>query len=347
MLRVCTAMGFCLALLPCLAQQGSSMPTRRAALILNSAYQKLSPLTTPHLDGAALEDALRKTNFDVVKFEDNLLSLDQFEANFVNGIKPGDIVLVFYSGYALQSGNDNFLLPINFNPDPGAHMVNSAFSLVRIQEDVEDAKALFSIFLIDAAYAGKQVDSVSSGPGLIAPQLTGAEECFLLSSPLNQSVAPTHSAGSVGTAVATLITQPGSELNKTMLSVASGLGNSHIFSNGVIQSFFFTAPIPVALEPAKVITATAPPVDLATQRPQTNKQDREDYRFISKEERFRWAVSPALYATPPKSPGMRSISRTISGSVLPMSLSTPINASKRLLNNRSGVRIRIGRSFIQ
>jgi formylglycine-generating enzyme required for sulfatase activity len=271
-------MVFCRAV----AAQPKAAPPRRAVLIVNSQYRKLPPLESPHLDGMVLEDALRKTQFEVVKYEDNLTTLGQFEDGFLKAVNAGDIVLVFYSGYAAQYGNDNFLLPVNYDPASADQLVNTAFSLTRIQQDLEDQKVSMSILLVAGAHDDRQLDRVSASSGLAPPQLSGFEECFLFSAPLNQTApaAPAASPGALATALAKAIVQPDSGLNKSMLEVASALGNRPFFSNQVTQPFYFTAPLPPA--PPKIVTVQAPRVDVGIQVPQTNKQDREDYKFIPK-----------------------------------------------------------------
>jgi formylglycine-generating enzyme required for sulfatase activity len=282
MFRTILVVGVCFLFCCAGRAQQQTASSKRAILIVNSQYQKLPLLASPHLDGVVLEDALRKIRFDIVKYEDNLTTLSQFEDGFLKTVNPGDIVLVFYSGYAVQSGNDNFLLPVNYDPDSTDRLVNTAFSLTRIQQDLEDQKISMSILLIDGAHDERRLDRVSASPGLAPPQVSGAEECFLFSAPLNQAApaAPSGSAGALATAFAKKIVQPDSSLNQTMLEVASALGNRPFFSNQVMQTFYFVPPLPPA--PPAIATAQGPLVDLVTQVPQTNKQDREEYKFIPK-----------------------------------------------------------------
>ncbi|HUA62753.1 MAG TPA: SUMF1/EgtB/PvdO family nonheme iron enzyme [Verrucomicrobiae bacterium] len=259
--------------------QNPAGPPRKALLIVNSQYQKLPPLPSPHLDAQVLETALRKTQFDVVKYEDNFTSLDQFENGFLKTVKAGDIVLVYYAGYAVQSGNDDFLLPVNYDPASNAQLVNTAFSLTRIQQDLEDQKAAVSIFMVDGAHEDKQLDQVATGTGLVSLQASGAEECFLFSAPLNQIAAPppAGSPGALAAAVAHAIVKPDSSLDKLISDVVVELGYRPFASNQVTQPFFFTAPLPVKDEVKIVKVDTA-----VTERPQTNTKDREDYKFVPK-----------------------------------------------------------------
>lgn len=259
-------------------------PSKLAVLIVNSEYQKLPKLASPHLDRVALESALKKTGFAVTIFENNLVLADQFDELFVKKVSPGDVVLIFYSGYAVQSKMDNFLLPVAFDPRQTDPLVNTAISLTRLQDDVEDQKASLKIVLVDAARDERALDARSSGPGLGTPDLSGSETCFLFSAPLNQTAPapPVGSGGALAEDFANAILQPASSLDKTMQVVASAMGNRPFFSNQVTQTFYFTPPPPPP--PPKIITVEAPPsaVDLLTKIPQLNKRDREEYRFIPK-----------------------------------------------------------------
>jgi formylglycine-generating enzyme required for sulfatase activity len=282
MFRAILGVGVCFLLCWAGRAQQKAGASRRALLIINSQYQKLPRLASAHLDGMVLEDALRKTQFDVVKLEDNLTTLSQFEDGFLKTVNIGDIVLVFYSGYVVQSGNDNFLLPVNYDPASTDPLVNTAFSLTRIQQDLEDQKVSMSILLVDGAHDERQLDRVSAGPGLAPPVVSGAEACFLFSAPPNQAAppAPAGSPGALAAAFAKVIVQPGSGLERTIEEVASALGNRPLTSNQVTQTFYFTPPPPTP--PPKIVTVEMPPLDVATRIPQTNKQDREEYKFIPK-----------------------------------------------------------------
>jgi formylglycine-generating enzyme required for sulfatase activity len=284
MFRMIVGVGVCFLFCCAGRAQQQARSSKRAILIVNSQYRKLPRLASPHLDGVVLEGALGKAGFDAVKYEDNLTTLSQFEDGFLKTVNPGDVVLVFYSGYAVQSGNDNFLLPVNYDPGSADPLVNTAFSLTRIQQDLEDQKVSMSILLVDGAHDERQLDRVSASPGLAPPQVSGAEECFLFSAPLNQAApaAPAGSAGALATAFAKAIVQADSGLNKTMLEVAAALGNRPFFSNQVTQSFYFAPPAPLPAAPSTAAIAPRPAVDVVTQVPQTNRQDREEYRFISK-----------------------------------------------------------------
>lgn len=283
MFRAILRSGLCFLFCLAGAAQPKAETSKRAALIVNSGYQKLPRLASPRLDRLALEDALKNTGFEVTKFEDCLESADQFDDEFVKKVQPDDVVLVFYSGYAVQFKTDNFLLPVSFDPHQTDPLVNTAISLKRLKRDVEGRKASLTIVLVDAAHDERALDATSTGPGLVMPDTSG-ETCFLFSAPLNQTApaAPAGSAGVLALAFAKAIVQEDSSLSKAFQQAISALGNQPFRSNPVTRTFYFTPPPPPP--PPKVITVVEPAtaVDLLTKIPQINTRDREEYKFIPK-----------------------------------------------------------------
>jgi formylglycine-generating enzyme required for sulfatase activity len=300
MLRAGLCTSLCAACCLVVSAQPAREASRHAVLIVNAQYQHPAALPWATSNRQVMEDALQKTGFDVTVFENNLASVEQFDDMFLKKVKPGDIVLVFYSGYAVQSRMDNFLLPVGFDPRSTDPLVSTAVSLTRLQQDLDDQKASIKMLLVDAATNDPSLDTISSGPGLVQPPDLGSETCFLFSAGLNQAPAPVPSGGPgpLAAAFAKAIVQPGSELSKTMLEVVAALGNRPFFSNQVTQTFYFTAP-----PPPNVVKVEAPPaaVDLLTRIPQSNKTDRDEYRFIDKGT-FQMGCVPAAPCEPAENP---------------------------------------------
>src|SRR5437762_6170452 len=127
-------------------------PRRLALLIGNSAYQKLTPLDSPRYDLPLLRDALTSTKFQVTMVS-NVTTNDLSAAldKFFQGVKTGDHVLIFYSGYAQQSAGDNVLLPVEFDSQSQTPLPTRGVSLTRINEDLDDRKPALRILLLDAS----------------------------------------------------------------------------------------------------------------------------------------------------------------------------------------------------
>jgi formylglycine-generating enzyme required for sulfatase activity len=268
-----------------LSAQPSAKPARQALLILDGGYGKVAPLKSTHADGDVLEPSLKTAGFQVTRLEDQPLPelISRIENSFMPRVNPGDVVLVFYSGYAVQDV-DNFLVPVDFDPQSTAPLTARALSLKRIQDDLDDRKASLAIFLIDACRDQAQLSTIGMGPGLALPDLSGSTEAAMLfSAPLNRTIPdpPGDSAGKLASLFSEAIQKPGSGLLPTLTEVQGRLAGETGTRPYLIPSartFYFKDPLPS--KPA------APPpaltVDLLTKTPQVHRLDRQEYKFIPK-----------------------------------------------------------------
>ncbi|HLK64851.1 MAG TPA: SUMF1/EgtB/PvdO family nonheme iron enzyme [Bryobacteraceae bacterium] len=285
--RAALRTGLCCFLFTASMAQQSVPPARVALLILMGNYQNLTPLTSPHEDGILLQAALAKTNFSPTSFENyNFRTLRKEFGDFVARIKPGDQVLVYFSGYGLQSsGPDNFLLPVDFDPQSSAPLGNRALSLTAIQQELEDSKASLKIILLDASREEKRL----SPRGLTTPDPSqSAETAILFSAELNRTVpnAPSGSSGLLAGLFSSLIEQPGSSLIPTLAKVQQEIqattGGKPFLLPAVTQTFYFTAPLPTPPPaPTGDTAGRGKPIDTVTMVRQTNKTDRQEYVFLS------------------------------------------------------------------
>jgi uncharacterized caspase-like protein len=106
-------LGFVLAGLALLATPAAA--ERRVALVIgNSAYQHTSPLPNPRHDAEDIATALRRLEFEVFVGQDlNKREMERLVREFTGKLAGVDVALLFYAGYALQVGSQNFLMPID------------------------------------------------------------------------------------------------------------------------------------------------------------------------------------------------------------------------------------------
>ncbi len=234
-------------------------PRRLALVIVNSTYQKLSPLSAPQHDGEVLREALQKTGFQVTTLSNvTINTMSSGLDSFIKGINAGDRVLLFYSGHAVQSSSDNILLPVEFDPQAQGPLATRGVSLTRIDEDLGDRKPSVSIFLLDASRQEKRLAALPlvSGSGLaLIDVMTRRETATICSAPLNQTVPepPAGSAGALATVFSKLIQQPGSSLDHVKKGVQDQLhapsGSEPFAVNQVSEAFYFVAPPPPPPKP--------------------------------------------------------------------------------------------------
>src|SRR5262245_13405076 len=95
-----------LALLSSAAAEPSGK--RRALVIGNSEYHKLTALPSVSQDASSMSQALKDADFEVEVFA-NLTWSDFFakEDEFLKKVQAGDICFVYYSGYAVQGDSED------------------------------------------------------------------------------------------------------------------------------------------------------------------------------------------------------------------------------------------------
>ena len=184
---------------------------------------------------------------------------------------------MFFSGYAAQDG-DNFMLPVDFDPQSKARLENRALSLTR-EQDLEDRKASVKIILLDGARNETMSLPLGTGPGLAGPdQSASSETAFLFAAPLNATIASApKTAGKLAALFSRFIQQPGI-LCWEPVPTCSGNWRKpgRVLSSETVvsQTFYFTAP-----PASKPSPAPPPAVDIFTKVPKINRTDRTSDPF--------------------------------------------------------------------
>lgn len=132
---------------------GAVAAERRVALVIgNNDYQNVPKLEKAVNDAQAVSQALSKIGFEVMYLPNaGQKKMNQAVNEFAQRIAGGGIGVFFFAGHGLQINNQNFLLPIDIDAPKGPNDVDDqAISLVRLQDKLADAKAKFSLLVIDA-----------------------------------------------------------------------------------------------------------------------------------------------------------------------------------------------------
>lgn len=132
---------------------GAVAAERRVALVIgNNDYQNVPKLEKAVNDAKAVSQALNKIGFEVMYLPNaGQKKMNQAVNEFAQRIAGGGIGVFFFAGHGLQINNQNFLLPIDIDAPKGPNDVDDqAISLVRLQDKLADAKAKFSLLVIDA-----------------------------------------------------------------------------------------------------------------------------------------------------------------------------------------------------
>ena len=278
-----------------------SAPRRLALVIGNSEYSTLPKLASVAQDLPLITNALTKADFEVFTVKD--FKVPDFytheELDFRKRLNDGDICLVYYAGYAIQAGDDNYLLPVNFAPQDAQEMQKRAYHFKRLQQLLEGRDASLKIFVMETSPPINVPVQGSSGIGLMEPQIGDNKETMFVSAafPGNWAAPPNDTAGLLTQAVAKEISEPGLPLSQVFEKVRQDVGISskqaqipYVTSNVVMQQFYFHAPVKPAETPATAAAApaaappppTLPPVVEGPRPgiPVPNRIDREEYVWI-------------------------------------------------------------------
>jgi len=124
-----------------------------ALVIGNSAYTNLTPLANPVNDAGDIALVLEHLGFTVDKVLNG--TLEQMEdavlrlKDKLNAAGDG-YGFFFYAGHGVQSGGENFLIPVNANIPGENFLRNRAMSIQQVLDDLNDARNGLNVVVLDA-----------------------------------------------------------------------------------------------------------------------------------------------------------------------------------------------------
>lgn len=178
------SLGLLLAALGC--ADTAAAAARSALIIANAAYPDSDAvLPGPVPDGRALADALKRSGF-TVEFGENL-ARDAMQAaidRFQRGVEPDGIALVLFSGYGIQVGKRNYLIPVDARVWSEADVTRDGVSVDDILDGLGKRGPSARVLVLDASRRNPferrfrsfstGLAPVSAAPGLLAISATAA-----------------------------------------------------------------------------------------------------------------------------------------------------------------------------
>ena len=180
---VLSAIGLALGLL--LMRADPAFAERRVALVIgNAAYQNAPALANPRRDAQAMTAMFQKAGFDVVSAESDV-GIAQFKraiAQFADEASRSDIAIVYYSGYGIDIGGVNYLVPVDAKLASDRDAAVAAITLDGLAKSVDKAKRL-RLVIVDASRGDPFVPAMRqqaaapqvADPGLAEPEPTSGE----------------------------------------------------------------------------------------------------------------------------------------------------------------------------
>jgi uncharacterized caspase-like protein len=126
---------------------------RFALIIGNAKYPDAdAPLKEPINDERSMADELKRDGF-TVEIGENLTGDGMRKAfeRLYGHIKPGSVVLIFFSGYGIQSNRQSFMIPVDAQIWTEADVRRDGISLETVLGEINNRGAGVKIALIDAS----------------------------------------------------------------------------------------------------------------------------------------------------------------------------------------------------
>ena len=124
---------------------------KRVALVIgNGAYQNTTQLKSTKIDAADMAAALTRLGFEVVDGSDlDKRAMERTMRAFTQKLARADVALFYFAGHALQSGGQNFLMPVDARLRSEGDVDFEALPLSLVLRQME-REAKTSIVLLDA-----------------------------------------------------------------------------------------------------------------------------------------------------------------------------------------------------
>jgi uncharacterized caspase-like protein len=235
---------------------------RIALVIGNAKYPDAdAPLKEPINDAHDVADELKRDGFDVDVGE-NLTGDGMRRAleRLYGQIKPGSVVLVFFSGFGVQSARQSFLLPVDVQIWTEPDVRRDGFSLETILGDINSRGAGVKIALLDASRRNPFERRFRSASAGLAPVIAPSGTLVMYSAALSSVVS--DSGGEHSLFVGELLKEirvpdlmAEETLNRTRVGVTRASRSEQVpwISSSLAEDFSFipgqrpTAPPPVAI----------------------------------------------------------------------------------------------------
>jgi formylglycine-generating enzyme required for sulfatase activity len=264
-----------LSVLPIMVQ--AEQGHRYALLLGESDYLHLPTLPHVKTQMEAMRAALAGAGFEISVVQNATLrqTVAEVVPSFGAKLHPGDVCFFYFSGYAIQFQQDNYLLPVDFDPQSVEDVSLRGYSLTGLQQTIESRKPGVKFFVLDALSDAKLRPF---GIGLANPDSSEVSEIlFAFPSPPNQALPVQQETKNalLTQSLAKTIPKPGLNVAdifhtvQGLVAADSGRTQQVFYLPNVTSDFYFHDPIASA------------PVAIISPAPQINRIDRQEYVLIA------------------------------------------------------------------
>lgn len=128
-----------------------ALEKRLALIIGNSNYVGTNKLPNPVNDASDMATALKKLGFDVMIYTDlNNKGMRQAINTFGEKLRDYQVGLFYYAGHGVQNEGNNYLVPVDAQPESKNEIEYECLDANRILTKMEDARTRTNIVVLDA-----------------------------------------------------------------------------------------------------------------------------------------------------------------------------------------------------
>jgi len=163
------------------AQADDAVP-RVALVIGNAAYADSdAPLKEALNDAHAVADELKHDGFAVTSGDNlNRAAMLRIFDTFYTSIKPRSLVVVFFSGYGIQSGRQTFMIPIDAQIWTENDIRRDGISLDRMLDELNSRGAGVKLAILDASRRNPYERRFRSGSAGLAPPAAAPQNSLVM-----------------------------------------------------------------------------------------------------------------------------------------------------------------------
>jgi uncharacterized caspase-like protein len=131
----------------------SASAIQLALIIGNSHYPDAAePLNQPINDASGLANAVRRHGFDVDVVEDaTKADMARAVERLKSRIKPGSVVMLFFGGYAVQSGHESYMIPTDATIWKESDVRHEGMSVETVLDVMKERGARVKLVVLDAS----------------------------------------------------------------------------------------------------------------------------------------------------------------------------------------------------
>jgi formylglycine-generating enzyme required for sulfatase activity len=228
----------------------------QALVIGNGAYSGRCRVATPTANARAMAGALNKIGFGATPAIDvDELALRREINEFAARLQAGDSVFLYYSGLAIQTDDDTWLLPVDYADKQLPEVDQHGYGLGRILDQLDEHNVKSAIVVLDASRACPDFTGTQAGVAQPAPTQSGlllalsARAGGIVSDPADGGVNPFTSKLIENLSTHGLTPEQVFSRTQAAISADTNRQNIPVFVNNAVGDFLLTGdPDPVVVK---------------------------------------------------------------------------------------------------